>query len=584
MNTGGAYDDALFLRLAQYLTQGAWLGPYTATTLVKGPGFPLWLAAVHGLQLPVATAASLTYGAACSAIFVALRPWIAGARQRVLIFAALLACPAALSDFAVMRELIYPALTLLVTACGLGLAARMDRTDTSIGPWCWAAALGLCSALFVLTREEWIWLSPMAIALVLWGLEQHRRGALAWRPLCGVYGFTCLFALLPLLVVASLNRHHYGVFSVSEFTSRPFVSAYGALTRVDHAAAPRQVPVPRETWSRIAAVSPSFALVHNHLQGPLGDIWLGPSAKLLGRLMDADPSVRNWLSRRLQVAVPAGNTGGAAFLQDRAGRDELFRRQIDLFFGGAHNAQAFLSGAMERESGGGWFVWMLREAVVASGQHGSAADANRFYQRLADEVNAACDQGRLQCQARRDTLRPALQWRDWSPFWTSLAYAMEQLVSMPGHAADGVLPHLGEPAALAEAESFLHDRLAVSRSSPMSVPAIAWLTVAYRYALPWFALVAVLAWLRASPWPQRRWVEPQRRLWLVGGLLLVLVLGRLALLALIHVTAWPAANDLRYLAPVQPLLVLFSAMGVLLAWPARRDGRDKRAIDAAGSE
>ena len=94
-------------------------------------------------------------------------------------------------------------------------------------------------------------------------------------------------------------------------TSRAFVSGYGALTRVDDAAAPRQVPVPRETWSRIAAVSPSFALVHNHLQGPLGDIWLGPSAKLLGRLMDADPSVRNWLSRRLQVAVPAGNTGGA---------------------------------------------------------------------------------------------------------------------------------------------------------------------------------------------------------------------------------------------------------------------------------
>lgn len=569
VNGNGAYDDALFLRLAQDLAQGAWLGPYTATTLVKGPGFALWLAAVHVLHLPVALAASLTYACTCVLLFVALRPLLPGSAQRMLIFVALLACPAALSDFSVMRELIYPALTLLVVACGLGLAARLEQSWHRPAPWCWAAGLGLASAMFGLTREEWVWLGPLWFAVVARASWVWIRGGVKFQTLSAVIGFVGLFVALPVLVVASLNRHHYGWFGVLEFNSRPFVSAYGALVRVRHGEAPPQVPVPRAVWARVASVSPAFAEVHVQLKGDIGNIWLGPSATLVGRLMDGDPAVRKWLSNMLQVPIPPGNSGGTALLQERYQHDAAFRRAIELFLGGAASAQAFFSGAMEQESGGGWFVWMLREAVVATGHHGSIVDANHFYQRLANEVNAACESGALLCHAERHTLRPVLDWSYWQPFWSSVVYAGGHLLTLPAHTTAGNMKSIGESTGLAKAAAFLHGPLAASQATLDTVLPIEALIASYRIGLPWLTGLAFLIWVWATPWPHRQRRPGQRGLWLVGGLMLVLIGGRLALLALIHVTSWPAASDLRYLSAAQPLVILFVVIGLQLgvrAW------------------
>lgn len=572
-SANGLYDEALFLRLARSLAQGEWLGAYTPTSLVKGPGFSLWLAAVHMLHVPAAIAASVTYALACLLVFLALRPVIPGSLQRLLVFAALLACPAALSDFGAMRELIYPASTLSVVACGLGMVTRLEQSWHRPEQWFWAAGLGLASALFCLTREEWVWLAPCWAGMAMWAWWVWYGGGAKFRALVSALGFALLFAALPVLAVASLNRHHYGVFEVLEINSRPFVSAYGALARVRHEAAPPQVPVPREVWARIASVSPSFAEVNAQLQGGVSNIWLGPSASLVGRLMDDDPAIRRWLSDRLQVSIPLGELGGAAFLQDQYRRDERFRSRIELFLGGRENAQAFFSGVMEREAGGGWFVWMLREAVVASGHHASASDADRFYQRLADEVNAACSLEKLQCLAERHTLFPVLQWRYWDPYWSSLAYAADQLLTLPTHSSGGVTKSMGDPAALAEAEAFLHGPLAASRATLAPVAAIEALILASRYALPWLFGFALFGWLLSVPLPRRRLGARHFRLWLIGGLLLVLVSGRLALLALIHVSSWPAADDVRYLSAAQPLLLLFTAIGPLLLVSAWGDVR-----------
>ena len=580
INGNGAYDDALFLRLAQDLAQGAWLGPYSPTTLVKGPGFALWLAAVHGLHLPVALAASLTYALACVLLFVALRPLLPGSARRVLIFMALLACPAALSDFSVMRELIYPALTLLVVACGLGLVARLEQSWHRAAPWCWAAGLGLASALFGLTREEWVWLGPLWLAVVMWAAWVWLRGRATFQVVCSVIGFGGLFAALPVLVVASLNSHHYGWFGVLEFNSRPFVSAYGALARVRHGEAPPQVPVPREVWARVASVSPAFAEVHIQLQGEIGNIWLGPSVSLVGRLMDGDPAVRRWLGDMLQVPIAPGHSGGTALLHERYRHDTAFRRAIELFLGGPASAQAFFSGAMARESGGGWFVWMLREAVVASGHHTSATDAQHFYQRLADEINTACESGLLSCRAERHTLRPVLHAGHWRPFWTSLAYAGVHLLTLPAHTTAGTMKSIGESAGLAKAAVFLNGPLAASQATLTPVRPIETLIASYRYGLPWLSGLALLAWLWATPWPARRLSQAHCQLWLVGGLMLALVSGRLTLLALIHVTSWPAASDVRYLSAAQPLWVLFVVIGLLLGAALECPRRTSRRIEA----
>ena len=49
-------DDAGYLRLAASLARGDWLGPYDQFTLIKGPGYPAWVALVSwsGLSLSFA--------------------------------------------------------------------------------------------------------------------------------------------------------------------------------------------------------------------------------------------------------------------------------------------------------------------------------------------------------------------------------------------------------------------------------------------------------------------------------------------------------------------------------------------------
>ena len=68
-----AHDDALFIRLAENLVQGEWLGPYDNLTLVKGPFYPLWIALSFKLSLPLLLSQHLLYIFACMVFVLALR-------------------------------------------------------------------------------------------------------------------------------------------------------------------------------------------------------------------------------------------------------------------------------------------------------------------------------------------------------------------------------------------------------------------------------------------------------------------------------------------------------------------------------
>lgn len=562
-NANAGHDEALFMRLAQSLAAGDWLGTYSVMTLVKGSGFPVWLAAAHILQVPVSCAAALTYALSCVLVFLALRPLVPSAWQRLLIFLALLLSPFAFSEFAVMRELIYASLSLMVVACGVGLALRIEQLTQRIAPWWWAAGLGLASALFALTREESIWLLPLWLGVTLRATWMVRFGKAKGSVLLATATLTGLMGALPVLVMASQNRHHYGVFTVLEVNNEPFVSAYGALVRVGPRETAPQVPVSREAWGRVAAVSPAFAEVSNHLQGDIGNAWVRatPSVTRVGALMDVDPHFRHKVIALLRAPMVQSAFRGAELLKYLYRDNPAVRRRIQSYFGGVENAERFFD--TENEIGGGWFIWALRDSASAAGHHANAVEARRFYQRLADEVNAACDQRKLLCNAERHSLRPVFYGFQLGPFGASLFEAADFLTSMPGLSTGGDVGTLGEDTKLKSAEAFMNERLAASRMTLPTVEPLESLIVVYRNLIPWMSGIAVVVWLLATPLPRRRLADEQRLLWLLGLLLLTLVLVRLALVALLNVTSWPSI-DARYLAAAQPLLVLFDAVGLLL--------------------
>ncbi|HLP09572.1 MAG TPA: hypothetical protein VK178_15520 [Opitutaceae bacterium] len=346
------HDDALFLQLGESIARGEWLGAYNQMTLAKGPFYPLWIALAHLIGVPLFLSQHLLYAGACAALVRACRPALTSAAARFGFYALLLWNPMtfdASSLGRVLRQHVYVALGLLLFA---GLAALyFRRRETLRRQLPWAVLLGVSFAAFYLTREETIWIAPslalLAGAVVLGAVRESLRTALRSAAALAV-ATGC--ALAPLLSVCALNLHHYGWFGTVEFRDPAFNDAYGALTRVRVGPDLPSVPVTRQAREALYAVSPTFAQLRPYLDGDLGRGWAAASSSVTGQPPE------------------------------------------------------------ERQIGGGWLMWALRDAVAAAGRAHSAGEAHAFYSAMADELNAACDSGRVPAGPRRSGFLPV--WRE----------------------------------------------------------------------------------------------------------------------------------------------------------------------------
>ena len=347
------HDDRLFLNLAAALLRGEWLGSYDRLTLAKGPFYPAWVVAMFSLGVPLLLSEQLLYTAACALCAVsALRPAVRSGGARAALFLLLLFNPASWADSPatrVVREGIYPALSLLVFGAVLGLLLRWRRRNP---PWAWACLAGFAGGAYWMTREEGAWLFPALLVLV--GMALLRSWRMGWRRPALLLTVSLGIALASQAAVSLVNWQRYGVFAVVEFRERPFLSAYGALARIEHARWRPWVHVPREVRERAYAVSPAFSRLRPSLEGRVGTWWLGPGCT-------------SW-------------------------------RICD-------------------ELAGGTFMWALRDAAQEAGVHADGRTAARYYRQVAAEIDAACEDGRLVCSGRRASMMPPWRREFAAPLW-----------------------------------------------------------------------------------------------------------------------------------------------------------------------
>ncbi|MFQ5416297.1 MAG: hypothetical protein ACE5FL_04515 [Myxococcota bacterium] len=533
------YDDRLFVELAASLLGGQWLGPYDSETLIKGPGYPLWIAATARSGLPLLLSQHLLYAAACAAFVPALRPLIESRGARFAIFGALLFAPQSFSllSLRVIREgNFYSALSLGVVAGAVGLFARSTGPLRRMAGW--SAATGFTLGWFWITREEGPWILPTALLLLTSGAAAVWSSSAAARP-----GRYALLALPLFLVagavtgVAALNLRHYGVFTSVELTAKPFASAYGALARVSPAdgVPRRRIPVPKDSRSQIYAVSPAFAELRPLLEGDLGERWANASAETLG---------------------PEG-----------AG-----------------------------EIGGGWFLWALRAAAYLTHHHRSAPAAARYYGRIAEEVNSACDDGRLRCGPLRETLLAPWRFEFTSVLARHLMTSAVDVASFAGN-VPGTGHSRGPRASLDLFRSVTANRVApfegedASRRAPAPLDTFrlrVLRSIHHGYALagPIAGIAAVFA-LGISAVRELR-ARRMSRISIVNAALLAAITARLVSLAYIETTAFPTSS---YRAPLFPLFVLLCGTAIVAAMEspeedpmgkAPRSSRTKKRVEAMG--
>lgn len=223
---GSPEDDSLFMRLGLELVSRRWLGAYNNLTLVKGVGFPIFLALNYLVGLPVNLALCGLYAASCLALSSTVRTAVRSELFGLAAFGLLVFLPplAAYDTARLNREFFCTGITLCAVAASLNLlvAPCWPRSRR-----CAAPLAGVLIGWFWITREESVWLLP-TLALIL------ATGLLATPQKRAVLVRATLAACVALAVLGGIgltNRLVYGRFSLIEMTSAPFSSALAALDR-----------------------------------------------------------------------------------------------------------------------------------------------------------------------------------------------------------------------------------------------------------------------------------------------------------------------------------------------------------------
>lgn len=256
VNLYAGHDDALFVVLAKSLVAGNWLGTYSQYTLMKGPGYPLFLALTHQLGLPLYLLTALFHSVAVSFFAWTIYRLSQSKVLASLLFVSLLLLPLVISSGRIIRDQIYPDQFLLAfSALIFSLFVAKTRAKQ-----CGTAILaGIIFAWLWLTREEGVWVLPSVVLLLAFALWKY------WR--AGTFQQGIMSSVLVLLISFSgvhlvfqfINWQVYDRFIGLDIKEKNFKAALSALQSVREDEVISHVPVSQATFPVIYAVSPVFA-------------------------------------------------------------------------------------------------------------------------------------------------------------------------------------------------------------------------------------------------------------------------------------------------------------------------------------
>ncbi|MDD4870069.1 MAG: acyltransferase [Kiritimatiellae bacterium] len=353
-------DEGLYVSLGQNIVDGNWLGGFNQYTLVKGPFFPLFLAVIYYLSIPLLVAQELLYIVACLMIIVALRPILPGRFAILVIYLPLLFCPITFEIHRVLRDLPYMSMTMIIVACSMALILRFDSPLRK--NWPWATVLGCGLAMAWHTREEGICLLPFLVLVVIIFFIARARGSssnglrMALLSTLAVSAIPFAILMSVTMTIAGINKHKYGVFSTTEISNSAFKTAFGTLCGIDMHEKHRYIPMSLASLEKAYEASPAARELKPYFDGP-GKQW-------------------------------------------KPGGVELLPKEF------------------ANEYKGGYFMWAFRDAVAYAGYYRNWPDTERYYKRLTDELDTACRAGRLVGLGRTSSLAPILTFKsDFIPWF-----------------------------------------------------------------------------------------------------------------------------------------------------------------------
>jgi hypothetical protein len=370
-------DDGLFIKLGQSLAEGKWLGSFDQFTLVKGPGFPAFLAVNKLIGIPITLSVALFHCIAITIFVIICNRFIRNCLISAILFTLLLWHSSSFDLRRVLREDIYYAQTLLVLGLMVWVLFCPIETHSRRR---YAVAAGATLGWFWLTREEGVWIFPGLALMVFvallrifhnrWDMLRHPRAALRDRALRGLaVALTIAIGTFASMQIAfySANFLAYGRFMGVDLKDSNFQHALRAIDSVRSGGTKPFVSITYAAMQRVESVSPAFASLVPYFDGP-GKGW---------------------------------EVWGCRFHASACG-----------------------------EIGAGWFLWALRDAVSSAGHYSSPSAASAFFGRLANEISAACNAGKLECKRQLIAEMPPVRWAEvFRRMLPRYAYAFHRLLN-----------------------------------------------------------------------------------------------------------------------------------------------------------
>lgn len=343
-------DDGLMVYLAENLRNGQWLGNYQRLTLVKGIGYPLFLAVSNLLPFSYLSISSLFYTASVLCMVYAVKPLFRTYKSLAVLYTVLLFSPvaAALVTFQrVYRNSISAAQVLLIIGSFAGMYFRREWPIKRQLPWLMGAIGGLVS--FYYTREDAIWILPfvLVVTFIYIGTVIYRYHVFQKKDML----VRILLILIPLIcmvgtgkAIGFLNQHYYGTSAVNELNSGAFAEMMKTIYSVEDSKELKQTSVSRAKLEQLYKYSPTLAGIQDEMD--------------------------------VQFAAWCG--------------DEEYSR------------------IWEVEDG--WFFWILRDAMSDAGYYESPESMTTFCKAVTEELQQAIAIGKL---GERPTMPSAMMspWR-----------------------------------------------------------------------------------------------------------------------------------------------------------------------------
>lgn len=342
-------DDGLMVSLAKNIIEGKWLGTFESNTLVKGAGYPIFLAIVKSLNLSYLFTINVLYVLACIYFIYAIKDDVKSKILKLLIFVVMIFNPISYAELSFQR--IYRNFNTVFQAIFIFSAMYIvwKNKTKDLKSMILHILIAAINMVFLWhSKEDSIWILPFMVVITSLMLVvaifnhfsktkklERKEFESGKRALAHVaFVFKLFMVAMPIWVlifstfaIKSLNEKYYGMYIEKDTAVGSVCTAlYSVKAKENY---PR-VDNPREEIYRVYEVSETLNSIRDSLEISL-DNW---------SMYSSDPE----------------------------------KKQVE----------------------NGWFGWAVKSAMSLSGNYDDPKELKEFCDKICDEIYAALDSGELE--------------------------------------------------------------------------------------------------------------------------------------------------------------------------------------------